>query len=285
MTLAEALRLAAARLKAAGVPDPARDARWLLAHMTGLSPDRLILHMQEDLGAIAAARFEKALVAREARQPVSQILGERLFWGRRFRVTREVLDPRPETETLVALALAEPFGHVLDMGTGSGAIAVTLMAETGAIGTATDLSPAALAVAGENAARHGVQPTFLISDWFRRVEGRFDLIVSNPPYISEAEMHDLSPEVREWEPQMALTPGGDGLDAYRAIAAGARAHLAAGGRLLVEIGAKQGPSVAELFRTAGLDDVVIHPDMDGRDRVVAARAPANGQETPENDAK
>lgn len=285
MTVAEALRLAAARLTAAGVPDPMRDARWLLAHMTGFAPDRLILHMQDELGTLAAARFEKALTSREARQPVSQILGERLFWGRKFRVTREVLDPRPETETIVALALAEPFGRLLDMGTGSGVIAVTLMAETGAAGTATDLSRAALTIAGENAVRHGVHPTFLTSDWFGRVEGMFDLIVSNPPYISESEMADLSPEVRDWEPHMALTPGGDGLDAYRAIAAGAAAHLSVGGRLLVEIGATQGPAVAELFRAAGLDEIVIHPDMDGRDRVVAARASSNGQESPQNDAK
>ncbi|MDB6453134.1 peptide chain release factor N(5)-glutamine methyltransferase [Falsirhodobacter sp. 20TX0035] len=276
MIVADALRAGTARLTAAGVPDAARDARWLLAHMMGFAPDRLVLHLQDEVGARAAARFETALTAREARQPVAQIVGERLFWGRRFRVTREVLDPRPETESLIALALTERFGSVLDMGTGSGAIALTLMAETGAATTATDLSPGALAVAGENAARLGLHPTFLLSDWFQRVEGRFDLIVSNPPYIAEAEMTALAPEVRDWEPRMALTPGGDGLDAYRAIAAGAGAHLAPGGRLLVEIGAEQGAPVAALFRATGLDDVRIHPDMDGRDRVVAGRTPRIG---------
>lgn len=276
MIVAEALRAGAARLAAAGVPDAARDARWLLAHMMGFAPDRLVLHMQDEVGAHAATRFDTALTAREARQPVAQIVGERLFWGRRFRVTREVLDPRPETESLIALALAEPFGSVLDLGTGSGAIALTLMAETGAVTTATDLSPGALAVAGENAARLGLHPTFLLSNWFDRVEGRFDLVTSNPPYIAEAEMAALSPEVRDWEPHMALTPGGDGLDAYRAIAAGAGAHMTPGGRLLVEIGAAQGPDVAALFQGAGLEDVRIHPDMDGRDRVVSGRTPRIG---------
>lgn len=273
MNVAEALREGAARLTAAGVPDAARDARWLLAHMMGYAPDRLVLHMGDDVGALAAVRFEEALTARAARQPVSQIVGERLFWGRRFRITSEVLDPRPETETLVALALAEPFASVLDMGTGSGAIALTLMAETGAETTATDLSPAALAVAGENAARLGLRPRFLNSDWFAKVEGQFDLIVSNPPYIAEAEMQDLAPEVREWEPRMALTPGGDGLAAYRAIAAGAMAHLAPKGRLLVEIGARQGVAVASLFASGGLAEVAVHTDIDGRDRVVSARCP------------
>lgn len=274
MRVSDALREGTARLAAAGVPDAARDARWLLAHMMGFAPDRLILHMNDEVGARAAARYEDALVARAARQPVAQIVGERMFWGRRFRITREVLDPRPETEALVALALAEPFGSVLDLGTGSGAIALTLLAETGAATTATDLSPAALAVAGENAVRLGVKPTFLNSDWFAKVEGRYDLIVSNPPYIAEEEMAALAPDVREWEPLMALSPGGDGLDAYRAIAAGAADHLTRNGRVLVEIGAGQGQAVAALFHAAGLDQVTVHPDMDGRDRVVSARQAA-----------
>ncbi|QUS35626.1 peptide chain release factor N(5)-glutamine methyltransferase [Falsirhodobacter algicola] len=274
MIVADALRRGAAELAAAGVPEAGRDARWLLAHMMGYAPDRLVLHMSDEVGTHAMARFEAALAARSARQPVAQIVGERLFWGRRFRITPEVLDPRPETEALIALALEEPFGTLLDLGTGSGAIALTLMAETGAETTATDLSPGALAVAGENAARLGLRPLFVLSDWFASVEGRFALIVSNPPYITEAEMDDLSPEVREWEPHLALTPGGDGLDAYRAIAAGARDHLLPGGRLLLEIGATQGAAVAALLREAGLDAVRVHPDMEGRDRVVAARAPA-----------
>ncbi|WP_128254230.1 peptide chain release factor N(5)-glutamine methyltransferase [Falsirhodobacter deserti] len=271
MIVAEALRAGTARLAKAGIDEPARDARWLLAHMMGFAPDRLVLHMQDEVGTHAAHRYDIALTARAARQPVAQIVGERMFWGRRFRITPEVLDPRPETETLVALALAEPFGSVLDLGTGSGAIALTLMAETGAAATATDLSPGALAVAGENASRLGLHPTFLLADWFAGVQGRFDLIVSNPPYIAEDEMEGLAPEVREWEPRMALTPGGDGLDPYRAIAAGAADHLSPNGRLLVEIGPTQGRAVCDLFRSHGLDEVAVHDDLDGRSRVVSAR--------------
>jgi release factor glutamine methyltransferase len=203
-------------------------------------------------------------------------VGARAFWGREFRVTRDVLDPRPETETLVALALAEPFARVLDLGTGSGCILVTLLAERpGAQGVGTDISPQALLIAGENAARHGVEGRVVLtpSDWFADIGGRYDLIVSNPPYIAEGEMAGLAPEVRDFEPRGALTDEGDGLGAYRVLAAGAPGHLAPGGRLLVEIGPTQGAAVSRLFAEAGLERVAVHPDLDGRDRVVAARRP------------
>ena len=143
-------------------------------------------------------------------------------------------------------------------------------------GLATDLSPAALDVARSNAAILGLSDrlTFQLANWFDGVEGVFDLIVSNPPYISAAEMAGLDPGVLDWEPHLALSPGGDGLDAYRAIAAGALAHLAPGGRILVEIGPTQGQAVAGLFVAAGLQDPRILPDFDRRDRVVLAHAPA-----------
>ncbi|MDR5652976.1 peptide chain release factor N(5)-glutamine methyltransferase [Ruixingdingia sedimenti] len=273
-TPALALRAAVARLAAAGVAGAPRDARLLLADAMGVDPGRLTLHLHDALPPEAAARFEAAVAARAGRRPVSQILGRRAFWGRDFRVTADVLDPRPETEVLVALALAEPFSCVLDLGTGTGAILLTLLAERpGAAGVGTDVSPAALAVARGNAAALGVAADFLLSDWFSGVTGRFDLIVSNPPYIALAEMAALSPEVRDHEPHLALTDGGDGLAAYRAIAAGAAAHLAPGGRILLEIGPTQGPAVAALLAGAGFTGVAIHPDLDARDRVVAARAP------------
>lgn len=275
MTGQEALRAAIPRLAAAGIDDPARDARRLLAHALGLAPDRLTLHLADPMSADGQRRFEAALLQRAARQPVSQITGERLFWGRPFRVSRDTLDPRPETECLIEAALSEPFAAVLDLGTGTGCIALTLLAERPAArGQATDLSSAALEVARANAEALGLgaRLTLGLSDWFSAVTGRFDLIVSNPPYIAASEMAALSPEVREWEPHLALTPGGDGLDAYRAIAAGAPVHLAPGGRLLVEIGPTQGPEVAGLFAAAGLDGIEIRPDLDGRDRVVLARA-------------
>lgn len=275
-TAAEALRAAIPVLAAAGIEDAPRDARLLLAHAMGIAPDRLTLHLPDPLDPAAAARLAAALAARAARQPVAQITGRRLFWGRPFQVTRATLDPRPETETLVAAALEQPFARVLDLGTGTGCILVTLLAERpAATGTGLDLSPAALAVAKANAAALGVadRARFALSDWFAAAEGHHDLIVANPPYIAAAEMADLAPEVRDWEPHLALTPGGDGLAAYRAIAAGAGAHLMPGGRLLLEIGPTQGAAVAGLLRAAGLVDVAIRKDLDGRDRVLAARAP------------
>ncbi len=274
MTGTEALRAAIPRLKAAGIEEAPRDARLLLAHAMALAPDRLTLHLSDPLDPEAAARFETALAERISRRPVSQIIGQRLFWGRTFRVTSDTLDPRPETETLVAAALEEPFARVLDLGTGTGAILLSLLADRpGATGLAVDLSPAALDVARQNAGTLGLadRAEFRLSDWFSGVEGRFDLVVSNPPYISAADMAGLSPEVRDWEPSMALTPGADGLDAYRTIAAGTPAHLEPGGRLIVEIGPTQGQAVADLFGRAGLAGIEILPDLDGRPRVVTGR--------------
>ncbi len=276
MTGAEALALAVARLRAAGVEDPQRDARRLLAHAMGTSVDRLTLSLRDSLDPGAAERFETCVAARESRRPVAQIIGRRDFWGREFLVTPDVLDPRADTETVVELALAEPFDRVLDLGTGSGAILLSLLAERPqARGLGTDVSDAALEVARTNARRLGVgeRAEFRQADWFDGVEGDFDLIVSNPPYIAADEMAELAPEVRRWEPRGALTDGGDGLSAYRAIAAGAASHLCAGGRLIVETGWRQGPAVGTIFRAAGLEDVTCHPDLEGRHRAVTARKP------------
>lgn len=280
MSAEAALRAAVARLRAAGVDDPGRDARLLLARAMGIAPDRLPMHLKDPLAEPAFRILEDLVTARAARQPMAQILGERLFWGRSFRVTRDTLDPRPDTETLIASALAEPFTRLLDLGTGTGCIAVTLLAERpGATGLATDLSPAALAVAAENAARHGVADRLRLGQggWWQAVSGGpFDLVVSNPPYIAAEEMAGLAPEVRDWEPALALTPGGDGLDAYRSILSDIGPHLAPGGRVLFEIGAGQGPAVLALMRAAGLENPGLRPDLDGRDRVALARAPRRG---------
>lgn len=270
------LAQAVARLRQAGVADPARDARLLLAHALELPADRLTLHLDDTPDASRRAAFAAAIEARAARQPVSQIIGGRWFWGRWFRVTRDVLDPRPETETLIAAALEAPFTRVLDLGTGSGAILLTLLSEAPqAAGLGVDLSEAALAVARQNAEGLGLQARARLcpSDWFSAVGGRFDLIVSNPPYIGADEMPGLAPETRDWEPHLALTPGGDGLDAYRRIAAGLRAHLAPGGRVLLEIGPRQADAVSALLRAAGLEQIAIRQDLDGRARVVTARCP------------
>lgn len=273
MTGAEALRSAVTRLRGAGLPDAPRDARRLLAHALGIAPGRLTLVLPEPLAAPAADAYEAAIARRLARVPVSHITGMRAFYGRDFAVSADVLDPRPETETLIEAALAAPFGTVLDLGTGSGCILLTLLAERpGATGLGTDRSAAALDVARENAARLSVSTArFERADWFEGIDGRFDLIVSNPPYIAASEMGALAPELAH-EPRGALTDEGDGLSAYRAIAAGAADRLAPDGRLLVEIGPTQGAAVSEILSAAGLDIQGLHPDLDGRDRVVEARS-------------
>ncbi|EPX81916.1 peptide chain release factor N(5)-glutamine methyltransferase [Salipiger mucosus] len=270
------LARATARLVEAGIPDAGRDARRLLAHVLKVPPGRLTLFLPEPVGDAAGASFEALIARRAAREPVSHLTGRRLFYGREFLVTPDVLDPRPETEVLVEAALSEPFARVLDLGTGSGCILLTLLAEReGATGTGTDLGAAALEVAywNRNAMKLEPRATLAQGDWYGALEGpeRFDLIVSNPPYIAAAEMAGLSPEVLGHEPRMALTDEGDGLSAYGAIAAGAAAHLAPGGRLMVEIGPTQGPAVARLFEAAGLARVSVTPDLDGRDRVVSGR--------------
>ena len=278
MSAQAALVTATRALQAAGIEGAAGDARALLAAAMHVSRDRLTLYLGDDLDA-AAARFDAMIARRMAREPVAKIIGRREFWGRSFEVTADVLDPRPETECLIAEALRGPVpARLLDLGTGSGIIAVTLLAEwPGAQGVATDIGAAALAVAERNAARHGVGARlgFCRSDWFSQVTGMFDLIVSNPPYIAADEMPDLSVEVRDHDPEGALTDGGDGLSAYRAIASGAGAHLRPGGRIALEIGWQQGAQVREILGAAGFAEVKVLPDLDGRDRVVIGTWPVD----------
>ncbi|TDW39953.1 peptide chain release factor N(5)-glutamine methyltransferase [Roseinatronobacter bogoriensis] len=265
-------------LKAAGIEDSARDARWLLAYALGIERDRLTLALHDPVTADQETLFRQAIMARTRHQPVAQIIGARLFWGRSFQVSPDVLDPRPETETLVEAALRHPVGRVLDLGTGSGAILLTLLAERPeATGLGVDLSPNALEVARQNAEALGLsaRARFVHSDWFSEVEGEFDLIVSNPPYIAATDFAGLAPEVRDWEPHMALVPNGcdgSGLAAYRVIAAQAPKYLAAQGWLMVEIGVGQGADVLALFTQAGLKRGQILPDLSGRGRVVVAQA-------------
>jgi release factor glutamine methyltransferase len=272
-TANETLRDAIQTLRDAGITDPARDARLLLAHAMDIVPDRLTLHLNDHITPNTATHFAQFIVARLIHQPIAQIVGHRLFWGRKFIVTPDVLDPRPETETLITEALKSPAKTILDLGTGSGIILLSLLAEwPDATGTGADISPAALAVAQQNAQALGLTPraTFTGSNWFSTLTNRYDLITSNPPYIAADEMPHLSADVLNFEPHIALTPGGDGLGAYRAIAAGARAHLNPNGRLIVEIGPTQGPAVCSLFTSAGMQNPTTLKDLDGRDRVVMA---------------
>lgn len=276
MTLAEALRAASQQFETAGIEGATRDARWLLAHVLKIDPGVLTGRLNEVLTREQMTAFEATIAARVARQPVSQITGKREFWGREFLVTQDVLDPRPDTETLISVALSGEFNTLLDLGTGSGAILVTLLAERPtAQGQGTDLSQAALGIAQKNAERLGVsaRAVFQTADWFAGIEGQFDLIVSNPPYIALEEMPGLAPEVRLWEPELALTDQADGLNAYRAIAKTALSYLLPGGRLIVEIGATQRDQVQRLFQQAGFVDIAIHVDLNGLDRVVSARKP------------
>ncbi len=271
MTAAQALVDAVKRLKAANVPDATNDARVLLAYALGIERSRLTLVLPDEIGDEAHVSYAQSIAARVTRQPVSHILGQREFYGRAFRVTADVLDPRPDTELLVDTALTAPFETLLDLGTGSGCILLTLLAENeAATGQGVDCSQAAINVATANAASLGLdqRSQFVVADWFSNVQGKFDLIVSNPPYITADEMVQLAPEVRDWEPKVALTPGGDGLVSYRIITAAAPRYLTAGGRLIVEIGASQAADVQTLFQTAGFDGITCLQDLDGRDRVV-----------------
>ena len=265
------------RLEAAGITDGNRDASLLFMHAL-----RLVLgdsvkdhHRAEYLAAVASPELETAygrvIDARAARQPVSQIIGRRAFWEHEFIVTRDTLDPRPETETLVDEALKLPWTSVLDLGTGTGAILLSLLAaRPGSTGMGTDISEAALDVARRNAHLIGVTARLAVSDWFGAVNGRFDLIVSNPPYIALDEMGELAPEVGKWEPRQALTDGADGLSAYRVIAGQAAGYLTPHGHVLVEIGHTQGKAVASIFRDHGAKTHCLS-DLDGRDRVISAR--------------
>ncbi len=274
MTVFEMVANAAQSLRAAGIDSAARDARALVAHALGVAANRIVLLGSDPIDLKAQERLAGYLERRLRHEPVSKITGWRQFWGRDFHISKAVLDPRPETETVIVEALKHPAATVLDLGTGSGILAVTLMAEwPKAQALATDISPAALAVAGKNAARYdiGDRLSFAQSNWFEGVQGEFDLIVANPPYIAMEEMAGLDRDVRDFDPHIALTPGGDGLDPYRLIAAAVGRHLSPDGRLIVEIGHQQAADVLQIFQDAGLSSLCCHPDLAGRDRVISAR--------------
>lgn len=251
MTIREALRLAAVRLEQAGVPDADVDAAYLLASV--LKEDTLAMRINghRELAAPQRAAFDALCDRRAVREPLQYILGETEFMGLTFHVEPGVLIPRADTEILVEKALAwmKPGARVLDIGTGSGAIAVSL-AKLGrpAQVTAVDVSDRALEIARRNAERNGTAVEFVKSDCFSALKGRkYDMIVSNPPYISEDEMRGLMPEVTR-EPELALFGGADGLDFYRRISLEAPEYLNEGGCLLFEIGWLQKDAVSALVK-------------------------------------
>jgi release factor glutamine methyltransferase len=283
VTLNQAFVGAAAVLREAGITTPELDARLLLCHAAGLSHEAYVAGAGGPVQPATLARFGTAIDRRLKREPVARITGTREFYGRGFTIAPPALDPRPDTETLIeaALAVVERRGwrdrtlSLLDLGTGTGCILVTLLAELPrAQGLGTDLSPSALALAAANAVRLGVgsRAAFMAADWLDGIAGKFDLVLSNPPYLASGEISGLAPEVAAYDPMLALDGGPDGLDAYRRIAAGAPAVLAEGGRLLVEIGAGQAAQVSDIFRAAGLKldpSQAIGRDLAGRPRVVA----------------
>jgi release factor glutamine methyltransferase len=261
--------LAKARLALTETETPSLDARLLLQHATGLSHAELIAADNLVVDAYVVLAFEALVARRAAYEPVSRILGMREFYGRNFRVTPDVLDPRADTETIIDSSLKFKPRRILDLGTGSGILAVTILAEiSDATGVAVDISPAALAVAQGNAEILGVSDRlqFVECSWFSKVEGQFDLIVSNPPYIPAADVLLLDVEVKDHDPHLALAGGSDGLECYRAIALGAAQHLDLRGRVAVEIGAGQAQDVTAIFAGAGFRLVEQAADLGGHIR-------------------
>jgi len=261
-----------------GIEHGRLDAELLLAATLGLNRVGLYLNYDRPLSADELTLFRKQVERRARREPLAYILGRCEFWSLPFVVTPAVLIPRPDTEVLVEAALKRlpPQGRVLDVGLGSGAIAVAIAHERGDVRVAgIDVSPAALAVAQQNAAANGVteRVVFRRGDLCALDGGPYDLIVSNPPYIEAGEMPTLMPEVRDFEPSLALVAGADGLDSYRALVPAAWSQLNSGGWLLVEVGAGQAMVVSELFATTGYSECFIARDLAGIERVVGGRKP------------
>jgi release factor glutamine methyltransferase len=278
-TLGEILRTARARLTVPFIDDPAMEARMIVEHFSGTSRADAISTPDRPIEAETVAAIDAALQRRLAHEPVHRIFGFRDFHGLRLSLSPETLEPRPDTETLVDLVLPFVRGtaarlgacRILDLGTGTGAIALALLKEVPqATAVGVDISEDALATAARNAADSGLSDRFetLKSDWFAATEGRYHLLVSNPPYITSKELETLQPEVRNFDPARALDGGEDGLDAYRIIARGADACLEAGARIAVEIGHTQKAEVTHVFRQAGYRTIAAAKDLAGSDRAL-----------------
>lgn len=276
------LKEAEGRLEAAGVDPAGFEARQLLMAGTGLTRSDLAASPEADLGADALSRLEILLVRRLSREPLAHILGSQPFWTLDLTVTRDVLTPRADTETVVEAALEALEARfsaswkqapirLLDIATGSGAIALALLSELPeAAGVGTDISAAALDVARENARRHALSNRLDLveTSWADAITGPFDLVVCNPPYIASAVIDTLQPEVREYEPRLALDGGAAGLDPYRHLFSEARRLLTPGGTGVFEIGYDQGEAAVELARAAGAVRAVLRRDLGGNHRAV-----------------
>jgi release factor glutamine methyltransferase len=268
------------RLEAAGVDSPVLDARLLVEAGAGVSRLDIVTDPRRELSDAQAAAVEALAARRIAREPIAHIIGRKHFWKQEWIVSPAVLIPRPDTEALVEAALkilpfAEP-RRVLDLGVGSGAILLAVLAERPlASGVGIDLSSEALEVARINAENLGLTPRIelRVGDWHEGVDERFDLVLSNPPYIPSDDIDALAPEVARFEPRLALDGGGDGLEAYRIIVPALSALLKPGGAFGLEVGAGQADAVARLAVAAGLEDVALRTDLGGVERVVLGLRP------------
>jgi release factor glutamine methyltransferase len=272
MTIQTAVQQGCRLLEEAGIPASRLTAEVLLCHALGCQRSYLYGHPEEELGTNPWLHYGRYLHERLEGKPTQYITGRQEFYGREFRVTPAVLIPRPETEHVVevALRIAPKARRVLDIGTGSGALAVTLALETGATVWATDISPEAVAVAAGNARRLGAKVDFVVCDVSEAIAaGSVDLIVSNPPYVPLSQREGLQREVRDWEPRVALFAGETGLDLYARIIADAPRVVATNGWLIMELGFGTLDGVQHLLR--GWADLHIEPDLAGIPRVIAAR--------------
>lgn len=281
-TLRKVVRWSEGDFAARGMPSARLDAELLCAHALGIDRVRLYMDLDRPLSATELAAVRELVQRRRKREPVAYILGRREFWGRRFEVGPSVLVPRPETESLIEHALTllpnDREARVLDLCTGSGCIAITLALERAQVRVlASDLSSAALEVARRNTETLGASARVELrdGDLFGAVHAdeRFDVVTANPPYLSERDLSECAPDVREHEPRVALVAGPAGDELLARIAAGVSAHLVPGGYVLSEIGAGQGARARALFEAAGLEDVTLVPDLAGIERVVVGRAP------------
>ncbi len=277
-TLGEARRAAAGRLAVAGIEGAALDARLLVGSLIEGGTATVLGHPERQLGAATQSRLAALVERRLQREPLARILGRREFWRHAFRINADTLVPRPETETVVEAALERvprrdgPLS-VLDLGTGSGCLLLSLLGELpGAWGLGIDLDPGAVSVAAANARALGLEERarFAAGDWGRALGGRFELIVANPPYIATGEIAGLMPEVAAYEPRLALDGGPDGLESYRAMAPQMAGLTAPGGTVVLEIGFGQASLVTEILARNRLHVVDIKRDLAGIERCVVA---------------
>ncbi|MBC6407482.1 MAG: peptide chain release factor N(5)-glutamine methyltransferase [Rhodobacteraceae bacterium] len=274
-TFAEVARQVAQDLAKAGIDDNIREAHMLMAQVVGAGASGPPPAAEAHIAPAQALRIKDLAARRQKREPMAYILGRRFFFDHAFVVSRDTLDPRPETETLVREALSGPTRQVLDLGTGCGAIALSVLAaRPDATAVASDISAAALNIACLNAQRLGVEArlTLVQSDWFTNIRGCFDTILCNPPYIAHANIAQLAPELAH-EPLLALSGGADGLRAFRLIAKKVVPFLQPGGRLVLEVGWQQAQDVKGIFADHGLRILRVVPDLDGRDRVLSLQNP------------